>query len=166
MVIESSGPPIHLASRVLVFANSVVRSTGGVARPAYPVEIGDETLVAPLCALTGCTVGPLCYVATGVVVLQGASIGEGSRIAVGAIVHAGAKLPANSRVGMRHFAVPGHPDAVITANLDEAREAIRRSDFFDAAFGVEQDAGTLHREVIRKLLGEVGEWSDQIERGE
>jgi hypothetical protein len=33
-------------------------------------------------------------------------------VGVGAVVHANARLPASSRVGMRHFAVPGEPDAV------------------------------------------------------
>ena len=43
---------------VIVFANSVIRSVGGAARPAFPVEVRDHTLVAPLCVLTGCSIGP------------------------------------------------------------------------------------------------------------
>lgn len=161
VVVESSGPPIHIRDHVLVFANSVIRSVGGSARPAFPVEIGDHALVAPLCALTGCRIGPLCYIATGAIILQGASLGEGSRVGVGAIVHANARLSANSRVGMRHFAVPGDPEAVITADVAQAREGVRESDFFGAAFGLAQDSTSLHRDVVRKLLDEIGQWRDE-----
>jgi carbonic anhydrase/acetyltransferase-like protein (isoleucine patch superfamily) len=160
VVIASSGPPIHIADHVLIFANSVIRSVGGVARPAFPVEVGDHTLVAPLCALTGCRIGPLCYVATAAIILQGASLGEGSRVGVGAIVHANARLADRSRVGMRSFAVPSDTEALITADVAQARHIVQESDFFEGTFGLTQDAGSLHEEVIQKLLDEIGQWHD------
>jgi hypothetical protein len=67
---------------------------------------------------------------------------------------------------MRHFAVPGEPDAVITADLAEARECIKKADFFETAFGLERGAGSLHREAIRRLLAEVRGWSDEVDRGD
>jgi carbonic anhydrase/acetyltransferase-like protein (isoleucine patch superfamily) len=161
VVVASSGPPILIADHVLVFANSVIRSVGGGARPAYPVDIADHTLIAPLCVLTGCRLGPLCYIATGAIILQGASLGEGTRIGVGAIVHAGTQLPDRSRVGMRHFAVPGEPDAIITADVEQARDHVQEADFFEVAFGLGQDSASLHREVIGKLLEEVAQWRDE-----
>jgi carbonic anhydrase/acetyltransferase-like protein (isoleucine patch superfamily) len=164
VVVASSGPPIHIADHVLIFANSVIRSVGGAARPAFPIEVGAHTLVAPMCALTGCRIGPLCYVATGAIILQGASLGEGTRIGVGAIVHANARVPDNSRVGMRHFAVPGDTEAVITADLALARDRVQESDFFDAVFGVGQHTASLHREVIDRLLDEVGQWRDEADQ--
>jgi carbonic anhydrase/acetyltransferase-like protein (isoleucine patch superfamily) len=160
VVVASSGPPIHIADHVLVFANSVIRSTGGVTRPGFPFEVEDHTLVAPLCAITGCHIGPLCYVATAAVILQGASLGQGARVGVGAIVHANARVAANARVGMRSFAVPSDTGAVITTDLAQARQLIQGSDFFDAAFGVDQDATSLHKEVIERLLDEVEQWHD------
>src|SRR5262249_47010145 len=93
VVIESSEAPVRIEAGAIVFANTVVRSTGGASRPGFPVRIGARTLVAPLCVLTGCTLGEGCYVATGAIVLQGAVVGANSRIGVGAIVHAGANLP-------------------------------------------------------------------------
>src|SRR2546428_277616 len=62
-VIESSGPPVELGAGVLVTANAVVRSTGGRHRPAFPVTIGADTLVAPQSVLIGCSIGADCYVA-------------------------------------------------------------------------------------------------------
>jgi carbonic anhydrase/acetyltransferase-like protein (isoleucine patch superfamily) len=161
VVIESSGPPIHVGDHVVDFANSVVRSVGGVVRPAFPVEVGDHTVIAPLCALTGCRVGRQCYIATGAILLQGATVGDGSRIGVGAIVHVNTSLPSEARVGMRQFAVPGDAGPVITTDLAQARSLVQAEDFFAAAFALPQDAGTLHRDVIEKLLDEVGGWSDE-----
>lgn len=161
VVIESSGAPIHIADHVIVFANSVIRSVGGISRPAFPVEVRDHTLVAPLCALTGCQVGRMCYIATGAIILQGANVGDDSRIGVGAIVHVNTELPAHSRVGMRQFAVPGEAGPLITADLAQARERIKASDFFASAFGLSQESEALHEQVIQKLLDEVEEWSDE-----
>jgi hypothetical protein len=54
---------------------------------------------------------------------------------VASIVHTGARLPDRARVGMRQFAVPG-PDgvAVVTSDLDEARELLAAADFFGRVF--------------------------------
>jgi carbonic anhydrase/acetyltransferase-like protein (isoleucine patch superfamily) len=166
VVVASGGPPIHIADHVLIFANSVIPSVGGAARPAFDVEVADHTLVAPLCVLTGCRIGALCYIATGAIILQGASLGEGTRIGVGAIVHANARVADNSRVGMRHFAVPGDTGAVITADVAQARHGVQDSDFFDAVFGSDQDTASLHKEVIQRLLNEIEQWRDEPARPE
>src|SRR5215218_496987 len=106
VVIESGGPLVEIGDEVVVFAGAVVRSVGGYSRPAFPVRIGERTLVSPSCVLTGSELGHNCYVATGAIVLQGASIGDHVRIGAGAIVHATTVLPDHARVGMRHVAVP------------------------------------------------------------
>jgi carbonic anhydrase/acetyltransferase-like protein (isoleucine patch superfamily) len=162
VVIASSGPPIRIADHVVVFANSVVRSVGGLNRPAFPVDIGDHTLIAPLSVLTGCRIGRLTYIATGGMVLQGASVGDGTRIGIGAIVHVGTQLPAKSRVGMRFLAVPGDSQPVITADIDEARQRVQEADFFETTFGLPQDTPLLHETVIQQLLDEVESWRDDV----
>jgi carbonic anhydrase/acetyltransferase-like protein (isoleucine patch superfamily) len=45
VVIASSGAPIVIADHVIVLANTVIRSIGGVSRPAFPVHIGDPECV-------------------------------------------------------------------------------------------------------------------------
>jgi carbonic anhydrase/acetyltransferase-like protein (isoleucine patch superfamily) len=57
VVIESSGPLIEIGDEAVLFAGAVVRSVGGSSRPAFPVRIGERTLVSPLCVLTGCQIG-------------------------------------------------------------------------------------------------------------
>jgi carbonic anhydrase/acetyltransferase-like protein (isoleucine patch superfamily) len=161
VVIESSGPPIHVADHVIVFTNSVIRSVGGTMRPAFPVEIGNHTMIAPLCVLTGCRVGRLCYVATGAIILQGATIGDNSLIGVGAIVHFNTNLSNDARVGLRQIAVGGDTGALITSDVGAARGRLRETDFFEEAFGVPQETEGLHQRLIEKLLDEVWQWVDE-----
>ena len=54
VVIASSTPPVVLGEGVSVLANAVIRSVGGHGRPAFPVRIGDECIIAPQVALAGC----------------------------------------------------------------------------------------------------------------
>ena len=160
-VLASSGPPIVLARGVVVMANAVVRSVGGKHRPAFPVEIGADSLVGPLTALAGCTIGEDCYIATGAMVFQGATVGTGSRIGAGAIVHIGATLPRESRVGMRQFAVASGAGAVITSDLDEARKLLAEGDFFSRVFTAsEPNLEALHRRAAATVRDEVSDWSD------
>jgi carbonic anhydrase/acetyltransferase-like protein (isoleucine patch superfamily) len=161
-VIESSGPLIEIAEEVIVFAGAIIRSVGGKSRPAFPVRIGERTLVSPLCVLTGCQVGRNCYVATGAVLLQGVTLGDHVRIGAGAIVHATTALPERARVGMRHVAVPTPDGFLSTADVERAREAVAAIDFFETAFGAAgEDQAELHAQVMARLLDEVHAWQDQ-----
>jgi len=163
VVIASSGPPVVLGEGVSVLANAVIRSVGGHGRPAFPVRIGDESIVAPLAALAGCEIGERCYLATAVVVLQGAIVGRGSRVAVGAVVHAGSVLEPSSRVGLHCVAAPDEEHgALITGDVEAAREAIARADFFGRAFALDQsDQEQLHREAAARLREESAAWTDE-----
>ena len=139
-LIVSTGAPIELGARVAVMPGAVIRSTGG-GRPPHPVRIGDDCLIGPQAALAGCTLGAAVYVATQVMVFHGAVVGDGCRLGAGSIVHTGARLPDRTRVGMRQFAVPG-PDgaAVVTSDLDQARELLAAADFFGTVFAEEAPA--------------------------
>jgi carbonic anhydrase/acetyltransferase-like protein (isoleucine patch superfamily) len=163
VVVESSGAPIILGREVVVFSGTVIRSVGGEARRSFPVRIGDRTVIGPLSALAGCTIGSRCYVATGVMVLQGATVGDGTRLGAGSIVHLGAVLPPGSRVGLRHLAVPAEDGGVlVTSDLDKARKAIADADFFGTVFGEEaSEQNRLHDQVLARLLEEVGSWADE-----
>jgi carbonic anhydrase/acetyltransferase-like protein (isoleucine patch superfamily) len=161
VVIESSGPLVEIADEVIVFAGAIIRSVGGRGRPAFPVRIGERTLVSPLCVLTGCEVGGNCYVATGAILLQGATLGDHVRVGAGAIVHATTVLPARARVGLRHVAVPTSDGFLSTADVERAREAVARIDFFETAFGADEaDQADLHAQVMATLLEETHGWQD------
>jgi carbonic anhydrase/acetyltransferase-like protein (isoleucine patch superfamily) len=149
--IVGTGARVELAARAVVMPGAVIRSTGGDRRPPRPVHIGPDCLIGPQAALAGCQLGAAVYVATQVMIFHGAVVGDGCRLGAGSIVHTGAHLPAGSRVGMRQFAVPG-PDggpAVVTSDLDQARELLAQADFFGRVFGLDQasqeDLEELHR---------------------
>lgn len=162
-IVVSSGPPVRLDEGVVVMPGAVIRSAGGGHRPAYPLLVGAQSLVGPLASLVGCTLGPACYVATGVMVFQGVVVGEGSRLGAGCIVHVGTALPAGSRVGMRQFAVPGEDgQGVVTSDLDQARRLLGRADFFARAFddSDQADLAALHRRATAALRAEAADWTD------
>jgi carbonic anhydrase/acetyltransferase-like protein (isoleucine patch superfamily) len=162
VLIASSGPPVEIGAEAIVLAGAIIRSVGGSSRPAFPVAIGERSLVSPSCVLTGCEVGRTCYVATAAIVLQGAVVGDHARIGAGAIVHASTVLPKRARVGMRHVAAPSAEGYLSTADIEAAREAVSGLDFFETAFGVgEDDQVRLHEQVIATLLDEVEGWRDQ-----
>jgi carbonic anhydrase/acetyltransferase-like protein (isoleucine patch superfamily) len=156
-LIVSTGAPIELGARVAVMPGAVIRSTGG-GRPPYPVRIGDDCLIGPQAALAGCTLGAAVYVATQVMVFHGAVVGDGCRLGAGSIVHTGARLPDRARVGMRQFAVPG-PDgaAVVTSDLDEARELLAAADFFGTVFAEPSPADLveLHQRSTAAVAAEI-----------
>jgi carbonic anhydrase/acetyltransferase-like protein (isoleucine patch superfamily) len=157
-LIVSTGAPVELGARVAVMPGAVIRSTGGDERPPHPVTVGDDCLIGPQAALAGCSLGAAVYVATQVMVFHGAVVGDGCRLGAGSIVHTGARLPDRTRVGMRQFAVPG-PDggnAVITGDLDKARELLARADFFGKVFAAEPaDLIELHRRSAGMVASEI-----------
>ena len=159
-LIVSGGPPIRLGRGVAVMPGAVIRSTGGPSRPEFPVDIGDECLIGPQAALAGCTLGDAVYVATQVMIFHGARVGDGCRLGAGSVVHTGAHVPDRTRVGLRQFAVAraGAP-ALVTGDLDAARTALARADFFGTVFDIDpddqQDIVELHRRTTRALTSEL-----------
>jgi carbonic anhydrase/acetyltransferase-like protein (isoleucine patch superfamily) len=156
-LIVSSGAPVVLGARVVVMPGAVIRSTGG-ERPPHPVQIGDDSLIGPQAALAGCTLGAAVYVATQVMVFHGAIVGDGCRLGAGSIVHTGTRLPDRTRVGMRQFAVPGRDGtAVVTSDLDEARELLATADFFGNVFAehAPADLMELHRRSTAAVAAEI-----------
>jgi carbonic anhydrase/acetyltransferase-like protein (isoleucine patch superfamily) len=156
-LIVSTGAPVELGARVAVMPGAVIRSTGG-ERPPHPVSIGDDCLIGPQAAVAGCALGAAVYVATQVMVFHGAVVGDGCRLGAGSIVHTGARLPDRTRVGMRQFAVPG-PDgaAIVTSDLDEARELLAAADFFGKVFAEEAPADLigLHQRSTAAVAAEI-----------
>jgi carbonic anhydrase/acetyltransferase-like protein (isoleucine patch superfamily) len=161
-LIVSTGAPVEVGARVAIMPGAVIRSTGGGRRPPHPVTIGDDCLIGPQAALAGCALGAAVYVATQVMVFHGAIVGDGCRLGAGSIVHTGARLPDRTRVGMRQFAVPG-PDgaAVVTSDLDQARELLAAADFFGEVFAEEAPADLieLHQRSAAAVAAEIRERS-------
>jgi carbonic anhydrase/acetyltransferase-like protein (isoleucine patch superfamily) len=160
-VIVATGAPVHLGARVVVMLGAVIRSVGGEQRPAHPVVIGDDCLIGPQAALAGCTLDAAVYVATQVMIFHGADIGDGCRLGAGSIVHTNARLPARMRVGMASSQCrnPDGGPAVITGDLDAARELLAEADFFGNVFALgytaQDDPMELHRRSARVAAAEI-----------
>lgn len=157
-LIVGTGAPVELGACVAVMPGAVIRSTGGGQRPPHPVRIGDDCLIGPQAALAGCALGAAVYVATQAMVFHGAIVGDGCRLGAGSIVHTGTRLPDRTRVGMRQFAVPGADGAaVVTSDLDEARELLAAADFFGKVFAEEAPADLieLHQRSAAAVAAEI-----------
>jgi hypothetical protein len=79
------------------------------------------------------------------------------------VVHAGTGLAPLSRVGLHCIAAPdGEDGALITTDVQAARAAIARADFFGRAFALgDVDQEQLHREAAARLREETAAWTDE-----
>ena len=109
-VITSEGAPVRIGARCVIMEHAVIRGAGGKDE-TFPVEIGDHVLVGPHTHLSGCSIGPNSFIATGSMIFNGARIGAGSVVTLNGIVHAGTVLPEESIVPIQHVAV-GNPGRV------------------------------------------------------
>ena len=79
-------------------------------------------------------------------------------VAPDAFIASTAVLAGDVRVGMRQFAVPGRDGtAVVTSDLDEARELLAAADFFGKVFAEEAPANLieLHQRSTAAVAAEI-----------
>jgi len=129
-VLTSEGAPLRIGSRCVIMEHAVIRAAG-----IHECTIGDYVLVGPHTHISGASVEPCCFIATGATVLNGAVIGEGSVIAINAIVHIGTHCPASSFVPLGHIA---YGDPAKTYPIERATEVhtqIAAVGFTDIVFG-------------------------------
>jgi carbonic anhydrase/acetyltransferase-like protein (isoleucine patch superfamily) len=108
--------PIRIGARTNIQDNAVVHITHETAA----TTIGDDVTVGHGAIVHGATVGNLCLIGMGAIVLDGAVIGEGSFIAAGALVTPGTILPARSFVIGRPGKVVRQVDDALYAWLAES----------------------------------------------
>jgi carbonic anhydrase/acetyltransferase-like protein (isoleucine patch superfamily) len=91
-----------------------------VTRERFPTLIGSKVTVGHSVTLHGCTVGDLCIVGMGAIVLDQAEVGDRCIVGAGALVTPGSKIPAG------HLAVgsPARPKRPLT---DEELEWLESS---------------------------------------
>jgi carbonic anhydrase/acetyltransferase-like protein (isoleucine patch superfamily) len=99
---------IRIGEGTSIQDNSVIH----VTRDQFATDIGDNVTVGHNVTLHGCTVGDLCIVGMGAVVLDEAHIGERCIIGAGALVTPGTRIPPG------HLAV-GSPARVKRELLDD-----------------------------------------------
>ena len=71
-------------------------------------------------------------------------------------------LPPGTHIGLRHIAVPTDDGFMATADIQQARDAITRADFFQTVFEESAQDDALHSAVMDRLLKEVLSWKDSL----
>jgi carbonic anhydrase/acetyltransferase-like protein (isoleucine patch superfamily) len=107
---------IRIGRRTNIQDGSVIHVDAG----RWPTRVGDEVTVGHRVILHGCTVGDLCLIGMGAVLLNDVVVGSGSLIAAGSVVLEGRQIPPNSLVA-------GVPAKVLRRLESEDVERFRES---------------------------------------
>lgn len=92
-------------------------------------------LVGPHSHVSGATVGPDCFLATGCAVFNGAVLGRGTTVAVHGIVHVACRCPPETFVPIGYAAL-GDPARLYGPHeMAEARAALAEQGFTRSVFG-------------------------------
>jgi carbonic anhydrase/acetyltransferase-like protein (isoleucine patch superfamily) len=122
--------PIRIGARTNIQDNAVVHITHETAA----TTIGDDVTVGHGAIVHGATVGNLCLIGMGAIVLDGAVVGEGSFVAAGTLVTPGTLIAARSFVMGRPGKVVRQVDDKLFAWLAEsAANYVRYAREFRAA---------------------------------
>ena len=145
-VVVAEGAPIHIGANCIIREHVVIRSV-----PGHPVRIGNNVLVGPGSALTGCTVGDECFLATHVTVFHGGMIGRAAEVRINGIVHVNSVVPDGATIPIAWVAV-GNPANVFPSDRhEEIWASLRPLNFPNVAYGVPRsgDSGSDMREITR-----------------
>ena len=115
-VVRGDYMPIRIGARTNIQDNAVVHITHETAA----TTIGDDVTVGHGAIVHGATVGNLCLIGMGAIVLDGAVIGEGSFVAAGTLVTPGSILAPRSFVMGRPGKVVRQVDDALYAWLAES----------------------------------------------
>src|SRR4051794_14965911 len=112
VVVRARQESVSIGNHSAVLENGVVIGT-----PAHPVRIGQRTVFGHRALIVGATVGNLCEIGNGAILLPGAQIGDGSILGEGTLVPAGAVIPPSA-------VLVGRPPHVIRSATDADRERL------------------------------------------
>ena len=134
-VLTAEGGPVRVGASCIVMEGAVVRGT-----KRHPVRIGDRVLVGPRAYLTGCTVEPEAFLATGATIFNGAVVGTRAEVRINGVVHVNSRLAADATVPISWIAV-GDPAEILPPTDHERIWAIQEGlDFPGTVFGLDRPA--------------------------
>lgn len=134
----------------VIMEQAVLRAAG-----RFPLVLADQVLVGPHAYLSGCTVGPRAFIATGAMVFNGASLGEACVVALGGKVHIDTDLAAGTWVPMGYIAF-GRPGRIYPPDEAPAvHEQLGRLNFMRYVFGVDSE-GKTRTEVMAEAMMKYG----------
>ena len=140
------GADLEVGRECVIMEQAVLRAAG-----RFSLRLGERVLVGPHAYLTGCTVGPRSFIATGAMIFNGASLGEACTVALGGKVHIDTELPDGSWVPIGYIAF-GRPGRLYTPEqAPEVHEELDRLGFAHYVFGV-QPEGKSRAEIVDEML--------------
>ena len=112
LVVRAHGGAVSIGNHSAVLENGVVIGT-----PAHPVRVGQRTVFGHRAAIAGATVGDLCEIGNGAILMPGCRLGSGCILGEGTLVPPGTVIPAGS-------VLVGRPPHVIRPATDADRERL------------------------------------------
>jgi carbonic anhydrase/acetyltransferase-like protein (isoleucine patch superfamily) len=111
-VVRSHDDGVSIGNHSAVLENGVV-----VGTREHPVRIGQRTVFGHRAQVIGATVGDLCEIGNGAILMPGARIGDGCVLGEGTLVPAGAVIPPST-------VLVGRPPHAIRTATDDDRERL------------------------------------------
>lgn len=113
-VLRSLDDSISIGGNSMVLENSVLIGT-----PSSPLSVGSKTVFGHKCIAIGSTIGDLCEIGNGVIILPGSKIGNMCIFGEGTIIPENAIIPDGS-------VVVGRPFKIIRKITDDDKNMIKR----------------------------------------
>src|SRR3954454_8265495 len=111
-VVRSHGESVSIGNHYAVLENSAVIGTR-----EHPVRVGQRTVFGHRTQVIGATVGDLCEIGNGAILMPGSRLGDGCILGEGTLVPAGAVIPPST-------VLVGRPPHAIRSATDADRERL------------------------------------------
>ena len=112
LVVRAHGGAVSIGNHSAILENGVVIGT-----PGHPVRVGQRTVFGHRAAIVGATVGDLCEIGNGAILMAGSRLGSGCILGEGTLLPPGTVIPAGS-------VLVGRPPHVIRSATDADRERL------------------------------------------
>ena len=112
LVVRAHGAAVSIGNHSAVLENGVVIGT-----PEHPVRVGQRTVFGHRATIVGATIGDLCEIGNGAILMPGSRLGNGCILGEGTLVPPGTVIPAGS-------VLVGRPPHVIRSATDADRERL------------------------------------------
>jgi carbonic anhydrase/acetyltransferase-like protein (isoleucine patch superfamily) len=112
VVVRSHDGAVRIGNHSAILENGVVVGTSD-----HPVRIGQRTVFGHRAQIVGATVGDLCEIGNGAILMPGARLGDGCILGEGTLVPPGVIIPPSS-------VLVGRPPHVIRTATDDDRERL------------------------------------------
>ena len=112
LVVRAHGGAVRIGNHSAVLENGVIIGT-----PEHPVQVGQRTVFGHRATIVGATVGNLCEIGNGAILMPGSRLGDGCILGEGTLVPPGTVIPADA-------VLVGRPPHIIRSATDADRERL------------------------------------------